>query len=116
MLVTPHPTFASTLRVLRWPDGALLHAANASDLGLAGQSFGVCGCYLDDDLVLAMTKAGRIVALDGQLGLIGEIGIAPEGKGPDFMIGLRRTEFAVQTWLDGAASATVWRLPPSLAS
>jgi hypothetical protein len=116
LLVTPHPTFASTLRVLRWPDGELLHAANASDLGLTGESFGVCGCYLDDDLVLAMTKAGRIVALDGQLGLRGEIGLAPDGRGPDFMIGLSAKEFAVQTWLDGAASASVWRLPPSLAS
>jgi hypothetical protein len=111
LLITPHPSFSPTLRVLNWPDCKRLSSATAAGLGLPDDEMGVCGCYLDDDRVLAMTAEGKLVVLDDGLGLLAEVGLRPAGQGPDFMIGVSPANFAVQTWHDGAASASVWRLP-----
>lgn len=111
LLFTPHPSFSPTLRVLSWPDGSQLSTATAPEVGLPDDSFGHCGCYLSDDQVLAMTTAGRFVALDDRLGLLGEISVAI-GPRRDFMIGVSPATFAVQTWRDGVAGTSVWRLPP----
>lgn len=111
LLLTPHPSFSPTLRVLNWPDGGELSSVAAPDLGLPEDSFGLCGCYLNDRQMLAMTVAGRLVALDDRLGPLAEVHLTPGARRPDFMIGVSAATFAVQTWRDGAASASVWRLP-----
>lgn len=111
LLTTPHPSFEPVLRLLTWPDRVQVSSATAADLGLAGARFGVCACFADDGRVLAMTSAGRFVALDEELNLIGEISVMVAGQGPNFMIGVSPATFAVQTWRDGAAGASVWHLP-----
>jgi len=113
LLLTPHPSFGPELRVLNWPDGSQLRSATAPDLDLPDDdSFDICGCYLKDDLILAMTSAGRLIALDDQLDLLGQIGVSAVRQRPSYMIGVSTANFALETWRHGAASASVWRLPP----
>jgi hypothetical protein len=108
LLLTPHPSFNTGVSLVSWPSLDPLNTLTAEDVG---DGFDLYGCFVGDRVLLKCYERGTVLCSSS----LEPLAWVQLGDGtPECLVGMTRNAFGVDLWQDGAASATVWRLPTGL--
>lgn len=116
LLLLPHPGFDNHARILAWPSLAEVGRVEGEAADLDGRPIDSWGFILEAGPVLSTVEGPPILCTDELRPLaqidLGGVDFDGENAEVSAMIGLDAVTFAVDLWVDGTGSVSVWRLAP----